>query len=154
MMRNDGARRRHLACARLASALVILLPLGASQADRVLGAEDTREVFDILDKDRGGLVERQEFVRAKTEVFYRFLKRVPLDQTPTTCTSTTGCYLDPEDINLAPEAFAAADLNHDGKMSGAEFVRASFSQFDAINANGDHGITFEEFREFLRRYQP
>ena len=152
MMRNDGAPRRHLARARLARALVILLPLGAIQADRTLGADD--EVFDILDKNRDGLVERQEFLRAKTEVFYRFLRRVPTDQTPVSCTSATGCYLDPGDINLAPEAFAEADLNHDGKISGAEFVRASFSQFDAINANGDQGINFEEFREFIRRYQP
>jgi hypothetical protein len=66
MIRNDDASRR-----RLARALVILLPLGAIQSDRALGAVDPKEVFDILDKNRDGLVERQEFVRAKTEVFYQ-----------------------------------------------------------------------------------
>ena len=101
-MPSNGAPRRHLARSRLARALVILPPVGAIEADRALGAEDPREVFDILDENRDGLVERQEFVRAKTEVFYQFLKRVPLDQTPATCTSATGCYLDPEDIYPAP----------------------------------------------------
>ncbi len=41
----------------------------------------------------------------------------------------------------------------DGKMSGAEFVEAPFSQFDAIDRNGDGEITFEEFRELMGRYQ-
>jgi Ca2+-binding EF-hand superfamily protein len=55
---------------------------------------------------------------------------------------------------MTPEAFAEADLNGDGKLSGAEFVEAPFSQFDAMDRNGDGVITFEEFREFERRYQP
>jgi Ca2+-binding EF-hand superfamily protein len=132
-----------LADARLAPALAIVLALGAIGADRTLGAEDTREVFDILDGNDDGLINRQEFLRTKTEVFYRFLKTVDLDQ-----------HLDPEDINITPEAFAEADLNGDGKMTGAEFVQAPFSQFDSIDTNGDQEITFEEFREFVRRYQP
>ncbi len=89
-----------------------------------------------------GVVTRQEFLLKKGEVFYRFLKEVGLDQ-----------HLDPGDINITPEAFAEADLNGDGKLSGAEFVQAPFSQFDAIDRNGDGEITFEEFREFMRRYQ-
>ena len=39
-------------------------------------------------------------------------------------------------------------------MTGAEFVHAPFSQFEAIDTNGNQEITFEEFREFVRRYQP
>lgn len=141
MVRNDGAPCRRLAGARLALALVIVLALGAIRAEGTLGAEDTREVFDILDDSHDGLITRQEFLRTKIRVFYGFLKEVGLDQ-----------HLDPEDIKITPEAFAEADLNDDGKMTGAEFV--PFSQFDAINANGDQGITFDEFREFMRRYQP
>ena len=143
MVRNDGAPCRRLAGARLAPALAIVLALGAIRADRTLGAEDTREIFDILDENRDGLNNRQEFLRTKTEVFYRFLKIVDVDQ-----------HLDPEDINITPEAFAEADLNGDGKMTGAEFVHAPFSQFEAIHTNGNQEITFEEFREFVRRYQP
>ena len=120
-----------------------MLALGAIRADGTLGAEDTREVFDILDDNHDGLITRQEFLRTKIRVFYGFLKIVDVDQ-----------HLDPEDIKITPEAFAEADLNDDGKMTGAEFVQAPFSQFDAIDANGDQGITFDEFREFMRRYQP
>jgi hypothetical protein len=33
-------------------------------------------------------------------------------------------------------------------------VQAPFRQFDAIDGNGDTEITFEEFRTFVRPYQP
>jgi EF hand domain-containing protein len=39
-------------------------------------------------------------------------------------------------------------------LSGSEFVQAPFSQFDAIDTNGDGEITFEELQTFVRRYQP
>jgi Ca2+-binding EF-hand superfamily protein len=156
MIRNDGTPRRRLAGARLALALVIVLALGAIRANWTLGGESypdrgkglgtrmtLKEVFDILDANHDGVVTRQEFLRDKTEVFYLFLKEVGLDQ-----------HLDPGDINITPGAFAEADLNGDRKLSGAEFVEASFSQFDAIDRNGDGEITFEEFRELERRYQP
>jgi Ca2+-binding EF-hand superfamily protein len=143
MVRNDGAPCRRRAGVRLVPALAIVLALGAIRAEGTLGAEDTREVFDILDDSHDGLITRQEFLRTKIRVFYGFLKIVDVDQ-----------HLDPEHIKITPEAFAEADLNDDGKMTGAEFVQAPFSQFDAIDANGDQGITFDEFRDFMRRYQP
>lgn len=143
MVRHNGAPYRRPAGAWLAHALVLALALGAIPADAALGAEDTREVFDILDDNHDGLITRQEFLRTKIRVFYGFLKIVDVDQ-----------HLVHEDIKITPEAFAEADLNGDGKMTGAEFVQAPFSQFDAIDANGDQGITFDEFREFMRRYQP
>jgi hypothetical protein len=156
MIRNDGAPSRPLAGARLARALAIVLAVGAIRADGTLGEESypdrgeglgtrmtLKEVFDILDANHDGVVTRQEFQVKKVEVFYLFLKEVGLDQ-----------HLDPEDIKITPEAFAEADLNDDGKMAGAEFVQAPFSQFDAIDRNGDGEITFEESREFMRRYQP
>jgi Ca2+-binding EF-hand superfamily protein len=152
---NDRASRRRPAGARLASALVIVLALGAIRADRTLGGESypdrgeglgtrmtLKEVFDILDANHDGVVTRQEFLLKKGEVFYLFLKEVGLDQ-----------HLDPGDIKITPEAFAEADLNGDGKLGGAEFIEAPFSQFDAIDRNGDGQITFEEFREFERGYQ-
>jgi hypothetical protein len=155
MARNDGVPRCRLAGARLASALVIVLALGAIRADRTLAAEsypdrgeglgtrtNPKQVFDILDANHDGVVTRQEFLLNKTAVFYRFLKVVGLDQ-----------HLNPEDIKITPEAFAHADLDGDGKLSGAEFVEAPFTQFDAIDSNHDGEITFEEFSEFLRRYQ-
>ena len=155
MVRNDRAPRRRPAGARLASALVIVLALGAIRADRTLGEESdldrgeglgTRmtleEVVDILDANHDGVVTRQEFLLKKGEVFYLFLKEVGLDQ-----------HLVPGDINITTEAFGEADLNGDGKLSAVEFIEAPFSRFDAIDRNGDGEFTFEEFREFEQRYQ-
>jgi Ca2+-binding EF-hand superfamily protein len=136
----SAPHRRAGAC--LARALAVAVALGATGADRALGADDTREIFDILDGDHDGLIRREEFLRTKIEVFYRALDNLDQDQR-----------LSPEQIKITPQAFADADLNGDGKMSGAEFVQARFSQFEAIDASGDQEITFEEFREFMRRYQ-
>jgi hypothetical protein len=101
MVRNDGAPRRRLACARLGLALVIVLALGAIRADRTLGGESypdrgkglgtrmtLKEVFDILDANHDGVVTRQEFLRNNTQVFYLFLKEVGVDQHLTPATST------------------------------------------------------------------
>jgi Ca2+-binding EF-hand superfamily protein len=155
MVRNERVPRRRPAGRQLASALVIVLALGAIRADRTLGEESDpnrgerlgtrmslKEVFEILDANHDGVVTPQEFLLQKGEVFYLFLKEVGLDQ-----------HLDPRDIDITTEAFAEADLNGDGRLSGAEFIEAPFSQFEAIDRNGDAQLTFEEFREFERRYQ-
>jgi Ca2+-binding EF-hand superfamily protein len=128
--------------AQLAHVFGLVLALGASGVDPALAADNSREIFDILDENRDGLVRREEFLRTKIEVFYRALEDLDQDQR-----------LSPEQINITPQAFADADLNGDGKMSGAEFVQARFTQFEAIDASGDQEITFEEFRDFMRRYQ-
>jgi Ca2+-binding EF-hand superfamily protein len=139
-----SASRRPATCAKLALCFGLALALGAigRPADRVLAADSSTEIFDILDDNGDGAVTPEEFLRMKTEVFYRALKDVDQDQR-----------LAPEEINVTPEAFAEADLNGDGKMSGAEFVQARFTQFEAIDASGDQKITVEEFREFMQQYQ-
>ena len=138
------ASGRAVAKPNLARCFGLALALGAigGPTDRVLAADSSRDVFDVLDDDRDGAVTREEFLRTKTEVFYRALKNVDQDQR-----------LGPEDIDITPEAFAEADLNRDGKMSGAEFVQARFTQFEEIDASGDQEITYEEFREFFQQYQ-
>jgi Ca2+-binding EF-hand superfamily protein len=136
--------RRPVRCVKLAHLLGLALALGTigTPGDRTHAADDAREIFDILDDDRDGLVRREEFLRTKIEVFYRALRNVDQDQR-----------LGPEEINITPEAFAEADLNGDGKISGAEFVQARFTQFEAIDASGNQEITFEEFREFMQQFQ-
>ena len=136
------APRRSRAGAQIAHVFRLALALGAMGVGTPLAADNSREIFDILDDDGDGLIRREEFLRTKIEVFYRALENVDQDQS-----------LSPEQINITPQAFADADLNGDGRMSGAEFVQARFTQFEAIDANGDQEITFEEFREFMRRYQ-
>jgi Ca2+-binding EF-hand superfamily protein len=145
MIRIDrSVPRRPMTCVKLGHFLSLALALGTigTPGDRATAADDAREIFDILDDDRDGLVRREEFLRTKIDVFYRALKNVDQDQR-----------LGPEEINITPEAFADADLNGDGKISGSEFVQARFTQFEAIDASGDQEITFEEFREFMRQYQ-
>ena len=114
----------------------------ASPPDRALAADlDLSEIFDILDENRDGMIRREEFLRKKTEIFYRALTDLDRDQR-----------LNPGELNLTPEAFTDADLNRDGKLSGAEFVQARFMQFEAIDANGDQEIALEEFRTFMGQY--
>lgn len=122
----------------LAAGAALLMPPGPASAQ-----EDIRAIFEILDENGDGQISREEFLRAKTVLFYRALADVDQDQR-----------LGPDEINIKPEAFAEADLNGDGKLSGAEFVQARFTQFDAIDANGDQVITFEELRDFIELYRP
>lgn len=122
------------------------LAIGATWAlsDRAVAAdEDVREIFGILDENGDGVVSRAEFARQKTVVFFRAIDDLDRDQR-----------LGPEEVNVAPEAFADADLDGDGKLSGAEFVQARFTQFDAIDANDDQQVTFEELRDFIQQYRP
>ena len=102
---------------------------------------DLGESFHLLDDDRDGVIGRGEFLRRKTTIFYRALTDMDQDQR-----------LNPEEINLTPEAFADADLDGDGQLSGAEFVQARVMQFEAIDATGDQEITPEEFRTFMTQY--
>jgi Ca2+-binding EF-hand superfamily protein len=146
MVRNRrSAPRRPVNCAMLApffglafALCAIATPPGRLSAQ----VDDSRSMFDILDENRDGVVTREEFLRMKTEIFYRALKDLDRDQS-----------LGPEDIHITPQAFADADLNGDGRISGAEFVQAPFTQFEAIDANGDQKITFEEFRDFRQQYR-
>lgn len=139
-----SAQLRPVTCATLAHLCGLALAFCAigTAVDSPLAVDDTSETFDILDENRDGVVSRAEFLRMKTEVFYRALGDIDRDQR-----------LGPEELKVTPEAFAEADLNGDGKVSGAEFVQARFTQFEAIDANGDQEITFEEFREFTQQYQ-
>lgn len=115
--------------------------LWAAAAPPAAAYVDLGESFDLLDEDRDGVIERGEFLRRKTAIFYRALTDLDRDQR-----------LNPGEINLTPEAFADADLDRDGQLSGAEFVQARFMQFEAIDANGDQEITPEEFRAFMGQY--
>jgi Ca2+-binding EF-hand superfamily protein len=136
-----GARsRKRAGLVALCGLALAFAALGA--AERAPAADvDLGQSFAILDEDRDGVVGRGEFLRRKTAIFYRGLTDMDRDQR-----------LNPGEINLSPQAFADADLDGDGKLSGAEFVQARFMQFEAIDANGDQEITADEFRTFMAHY--
>ena len=139
-----GALRRPVTHATLARLFSLVLALGATgmPTGRAPAAADDASTFNVLDDNGDGVVTREEFLRMKTEIFYRRIKNLDEDQR-----------LSPKEVNITPEAFAEADLNGDGKLSGSEFVQAPFSQFDAIDANGDQKIDIEEFGEFIQQYR-
>ena len=123
-------------------ALALAFAVAGVAAERARAADaDDRPRFTILDEDDDGVVTTYEFLRNKIKIFFRAVKDIDQDQR-----------LGPDDINVTPQAFDEADLNGDGKLSGAEFVQARFNQFDSIDANGDQKITSEEFQAYARQY--
>jgi Ca2+-binding EF-hand superfamily protein len=133
--------RTAVALVRLCGLALICGVLWAVAEPAAAAYVDLGASFDLLDEDRDGVIGRGEFLRRKTAIFYRALTDLDRDQR-----------LNPEEINLTPEAFADADLDRDGQLSGAEFVQARFMQFEAIDADGDQEVTPEEFRAFMAQY--
>jgi EF hand len=124
-------------------ALALAFSVTGVTAERARAADaDDRPRFTILDEDGDGVVTQVEFMRNKTKIFFRALKDFDQDQR-----------LGPDEINVTPQAFDDADRNGDGKLSGAEFVQARFTQFESIDTNGDQKITSEEFQAFARQYR-
>jgi Ca2+-binding EF-hand superfamily protein len=143
MNSDHGGSKRRLRClgapahgAMITGALAMLL-----LAPRPAGAADPRATFDVLDENGDGVVNRQEFQRRKTEVFFLRLPRLSEDTS-----------VELADTQLSPEAFREADINGDGKLSGSEFIQASFAQFETYDANHDQKITFEEFETAARQF--
>lgn len=95
---------------------------------------DLEAAFRLLDENGDGVVTRDQFQRNKTQIFFVALDAAGADQS-----------LGPEDIALTQEVFAQADIDGDGRLSGAEFVQAPFTQFEAFDANSSGEITLEEF---------
>ena len=102
----------------LALALAFAVVGVAAERARAADADDQPR-FTILDEDGDGVVTEIEYLRNKTKIFFRAVKDIDQDQR-----------LGPDEINVTPQAFDEADLNGDGKLSGAEFVQARFTQFE------------------------
>jgi Ca2+-binding EF-hand superfamily protein len=92
------------------------------------------EAFQLLDENGDDAVARDEFQRRKTQIFFVALDAAQAD-----------AVLRPEDVRLTAEAFAAADIDSDGLLSGSEFIQAPFMEFESFDADSDGVITLEEF---------
>lgn len=118
-------------------AIAVALKLFGSVETADAGSPE--EIFQVLDKNGDGVVERFEFDVKKMEIFY--IRDIEKD-----------INLSIEETNLTPEAFRGADADGDGKLSGYEFIRASFTQFDSADGNTDGLISREEFQAFYWQF--
>jgi Ca2+-binding EF-hand superfamily protein len=125
------------------SALALLLALaGIGPWHPAAGQESQiRQAFDLLDANGDGRISRQEFQLNKTQIFYRSLQRTG---------ETSSLRL--EESSLAPEAFADADTDSDGVLSGSEWIEARFAQFEIYDADSDQAISLEELESSMREY--
>ncbi len=95
--------------------------------------------FGLMDTDGDGLVSRPEFQTGKGSVFMA----MDADNSMT---------LTPNETRLKPETFALL-AGPDGVVDGQEFVAADIAQFDKIDANGDRGISYDELRAYMAKYE-
>jgi Ca2+-binding EF-hand superfamily protein len=133
------------ACARLArlSALALPIALAALCPWHPAAGQDTqiREALDLLDADGDGRISRQEFQMNKTRIFYRSLGRAGETST-----------LRLEGSRLTPDAFADADTDGNGVLSGSEWIEARFAQFEVYDADSDQAISVEELESGMSAY--
>ena len=102
-------------------------------------ADETEAIFTRIDSNGDGVIQRTEFDIKSIEIFYiRDLNE--------------NIKLEPGEIRLSPDAFAEADTDSDGLLSGVEFLDAPFARFEAADANTDHGITWQEFERFTNQF--
>lgn len=100
-----------------------------------------QDIFQLLDSDGNGVIDRAEWRDRKMLIFY-------------VRDSDRDLQLTPAELAGIPSAvFKAADLNGDGLLSGFEFNQAKFTDFEAVDLNHDGVVLFEEFSEALDRLQ-
>jgi Ca2+-binding EF-hand superfamily protein len=124
-------------------ALALLLALAAVCPWHPAAGQESqiRQAFDLLDANGDGRISREEFQLNKTRIFYRSLQRTG---------ETSSLRL--EESNLTPEAFADADTDSDGVLSGSEWIEARVAQFEIYDADSDQAISLEELESGMREY--
>lgn len=96
-----------------------------------------QDLFQLLDSDGNGVVDRAEWRDRKMLIFY--VRDTDRD-----------LQLTPDELAGIPiTTFHAADLNGDALLSGFEFNQATFTNFEAADLDRDGVVLFEEFSRAL-----
>lgn len=134
-----------IACVLAAGPLVGCAEGGKQSVPEVAPATGTvdearlQRFFVLMDENGDGAISRPEFQSGKGSVFMAM--------------DTDGSMaLTPDETRLKPEAF---DLlaGGDGMIDGEEFIASELAQFDRIDANRDHELSYEELRDYLAKYE-
>ncbi len=96
-----------------------------------------QRIFQELDEDGNGHVDRSEFLRRKI----RLMNAHDADGDN---------YITPDESRVTETEFNKADVNGDGRLSGLEWIDARFTDFDAIDGNADGRLSLEEVEEFAK----
>lgn len=120
----------HMSLAIVATALL---------AEPATSADEAKAVFSRLDTNGDGVILHTEFDIKSFEIFYIRDRNENIK-------------IEPGEVRLSAEAFAAADSDRDGHLSGVEFFDAPFAQFEAADANTDQMITQQEFERFISQF--
>jgi hypothetical protein len=106
--------------------VVAAVPARAEQAAKAATAGPglTANPFDLSDRNTDGRVDREEFQRRQTDVFYFE-------------DGNKDGVLVIEEIDVPAPAFKAADADKSGKLSLPEYLNDRFKDYDAADANRD-----------------
>jgi hypothetical protein len=97
------------------------------------------DAFGVLDANGDGVIDAAEWRQRKMMVFYILDRNGDL-------------FLLPAEVpGLAPSEFAAADADHDGRLSGYEFNQAAFAQIEFADEDSSRTVTLAEFQSYRAR---
>jgi len=95
--------------------------------------------FGLMDQDQNGTVSRPEFETGKGMVFMA----IDANESQT---------LTQNEMRLTPEAFAALAAG-DGVIDGQEFHSSHLASFEAVDADKNLEITYDELRTYVAKYE-
>jgi Ca2+-binding EF-hand superfamily protein len=100
--------------------------------------KDYTSLVEASDENQDGYVDRIEFLKHMTDAFFF------VDRDKDGYVTFSEVRVSVEKTN--PDAFNAADRNHDGKLSMYEFQEAIDQDFDRADENNDGRLSKEEIQ--------